>query len=185
MRKNDKLTVSTEEGVEVYGRALGGRCRYRKRAGELREAPVGEPTTVNEEANGCLKVINTGPSLATATEELEGSFLQNLRSYGGEWFWEDLCTPDGIEWMPEAMSRRTLTSVTDDSYIRHLAPNVCGAGWIIQDKLTGKKVKGLLAEWSSSAGSHRGEILGMLAVRVFLLAVEKYFQQHGRVGEGN
>ena len=25
----------------------------------------------------------------------------------------------------------------------------------------------------------------MLAVRVFLLAVEEYFQQHGKVGEGN
>ena len=28
-------------------------------------------------------------------------------------------------------------------------------------------------------------MLGMLAVRVFLLAVEEYFQRHGRVGEGN
>ena len=87
--------------------------------------------------------------------------------------------------MPEAMSRGRLTSVTDGSYIRYLAPNVCGAGWIIQDKLTGKKVKGSLAEWSSSMGSYRGEILGMLAVRVFLLLVEEYFQRHGKVGEGN
>ena len=73
-------------------------------------------------------MIDTGPPLATATEELESSFLQHLRSYGGEWFWEDLHTPDGIEWMPEAMSRGRLMSVTDGSYIRYLAPNVCGAG---------------------------------------------------------
>ena len=66
--------------------------------------------------------------MATATEELESGFLQHLKSYGGEWFWEDLYTPDGIEWMPEAMSRGRLTSVIDDSYIRHLAPNVSGAG---------------------------------------------------------
>ena len=45
---------------------------------------MGEPATGNEEANGCLKVIDTGPPLATATEELEGSFLQHLRSYGEE-----------------------------------------------------------------------------------------------------
>ena len=86
------------------------------------------------------------------------------------------------------MSRGRLTSVTDGSYIRHLAPNVCGAGWIIQDKLTGKKVKGSLAEWPSSAESYRVEMLGMLAVlavRVFLLAVEEYFQQHSKVGEGD
>ena len=97
--------IPEEQGVEVYGRVPGGRRRYRKRAGELREAPEGDLATVKEEANGCLKVIDTGPPLATATEELEGSFLQPLRNYGGEWFWEDLHTPDGIEWMPEAMSR--------------------------------------------------------------------------------
>ena len=86
---------------------------------------------------------------------------------------DNLCTPDGIEWIPEAMSKETLTLVTDGSYIRQLAPNVCGAGWIVQDNLTGKKVKGSLAEWSSSAGIYRGGGLGMLAVRVFLLAVWK------------
>ena len=47
--------------------------------------------------------------------------------------------------MLEAMSRGRPMSVTDGSYIRHLAPNVSGAGWIIQDKLTSKKVKGSLA----------------------------------------
>ena len=43
----------------------------------------------------------------------------------------------------------------------------------------------MLAEWSSSAGSYRGKMLGMLAVRAFLLAVEEYFWQHDKVGEGN
>ena len=71
----------------MYSKVLGGIRQYRKRAGDLREAPVGEPATAKEEANGCLKVIDTGPPLATATEEMESSFLQHLRSYGGgEWF---------------------------------------------------------------------------------------------------
>ena len=86
-----------EQGVEVYSKVPGGRLQYRKRAGDMREASAGEPATVKEEANGCRKVIDTGPPLATAAEELENSFLQHLRSYGGEWFWEDLHTPDGIE----------------------------------------------------------------------------------------
>ena len=45
-------------------------------------------------------------------------------------------------YIPDAMLKGTLTSVTDGSYIKQLAPNICGAGWIVQDKLTGKKVKG-------------------------------------------
>ena len=84
--ENDELTVLTEQGVEVYSKIPGGSRQYRKRAGDLREAPVGEPATVKEEANGCLKVIDTGPPLATATEELESSFLQHSRSYGGNGF---------------------------------------------------------------------------------------------------
>ena len=63
--ENNELTVSTKQGVEVYGRAPGGRRRYRKRAGELRKAPVGKPATGKEGADGCLKVIGTGPPMAT------------------------------------------------------------------------------------------------------------------------
>ena len=94
-------------------------------------------------------------------------------------------TPDSKEWITEVMSRSTLTCVTDGSYIRQLTPDISGAGWIIQDRRTGMKVKGLLAEWPRSASSYRGEMLGMLAVWVFLLAVEDYFHKSGMVGEGN
>ena len=44
------------------------------------------------------------------------------------------------------MNGGTLTCVTDESYIRHIAPNCSGAGWIIQDRVTGKKVTGSLVE---------------------------------------
>ena len=99
--ENDDLTVLTEQGVEVYTKVPGGRYQgrhqYKKMAGDLREAPVGKSATVKAEVNGCLKVIDTGPPIVTAAEKLESSFLQHLRSYEGEWFWEDLHTPGDIE----------------------------------------------------------------------------------------
>ena len=73
------------------------------------------------------------------------------------------------------MRRGTLTCVTDGSYMQNLNPEVSGAGWIIQDTTTGRRVSGLLAEWPTSAGSYRGELLGMLAIRVFLLAAESFY----------
>ena len=106
-------------------------------------------------------------------------------AYGGGWFWDNLLTPDGVKWIPEAMQRGTLTCVTDGLYIKQMAPNISWAGWVIQDQRTGKKVKGSLAEWSQSTGSYRGEILGILAVRVFLLAVEEYFRDLNRASAGN
>ena len=99
-----------------------------------------------EDEDGLLKVLETGPSPTEDVVDEDESFYQHLMGYGGGWFWDDLLTPDGIEWIPEVMQRGTLTCVTDGSYIKHMAPNVSGAGWIIQDRATGKKVKGSLAE---------------------------------------
>ena len=59
---------------------------------------------------------------------------------------EDIQTPDGTEWMAEAMKNGTLASVTDGSYMEHVHHNISGAGWIIQDRATGKRVQGSLAE---------------------------------------
>ena len=87
----------TDQGVEVYDRVPGARRRYRKSDGELREAPTGKPATTKEDADECPKVVDTGPSIVDATEEQDGTFFQHLRSYGGEWFWDDLHTPDDIE----------------------------------------------------------------------------------------
>ena len=118
-------------------------------------------------------------------EEEEGAFIEHLKNYGGEWFWEDIQWPDGTEWMAEAMKNGTLTSVTDGSYMEHLHRNMSGAGWIIQDRASGKRVQVSLAEWSTTAGSYRGKLLGMLAVRVLLLAAEEYYRASTTNQTGN
>ena len=72
-------------------------------------------------------MVNTGPARQDDLEGAENSFYSTSTC-----FWGDLHTPDGIERILEVMSRGiTLTCVTDGSYIRHLAPNISGAGWII------------------------------------------------------
>ena len=169
----------------MYKRTEGNRRKYHRDEAETREKVHGNPATVTEDEDGLLKVLETGPSPTEDVVDENKSFCQHLMGYRRGWFWDNLITPDGIEWIPEAMQRGTLTCVTDGSYVKHMAPNVSGAGWIIQDRATGKKVKGSLAEWSHSAGSYRGEMLGMLAVRVFLLAIEEYYQQASGAAKGN
>ena len=93
--------------------------------------PREKRATVKEDTDGCLKLVDIGPSMVDETEELDSTFFQHLRSYAGEWFWDDLRTPDDIKRIPEARSKGTLTSMADGSYIRQLTPNVCGAGWIV------------------------------------------------------
>ena len=53
---------------------------------ELRDAPAGKPAFVKEDADRCLKVVDTGPSMVDVTEEPDITFFQHLRSYGGSGF---------------------------------------------------------------------------------------------------
>ena len=64
----------------------------------------------------------------------------------------------------ECLTNRTLVCVTDGSYQKEKAPNLCSAGWIMACKETGRRISGLLVEESPKAGSHRGEMLCILAI---------------------
>ena len=171
----DEIQVKSDRGLEIYPRDSGRRRQYRYSHNDDEEQPSGIPATATENDDGTLRIRDTGPGLAERENVTHSTFVEHLNSYGGEWFWNDLRTPDGTDWIAEAMKRGTLTCVTDGSYMQNLNTEVCGAGWIIRDTITGQRVSGSLAEWSTSAGSYRGELLGMLAIRVFLLAVESFY----------
>ena len=90
--------------------------------------------------------------------------------------WEDLrLSESSLEWVVEGLKEGSLVCVTDGSYFKKKAPNVCSAGWIIADRRTKRQIGGTLVEISPSADSYRGEMLGMLAIRLFLLAVEEFY----------
>ena len=78
-----------------------------------------------------------------------------------------------VEWMASALRAGTLVAVTDGSYNRQLSPRVCAAGWIIMDIVTGTRLAGSFSEYSSSASSYRGELLGLCAINIILLALTK------------
>ena len=80
-----------------------------------------------------------------------------------------------LEWVVEGLKEGTLVCVTDGSYFKREAPDVCSTGWIIAGQRTKLQIGGTLTEISPSADSYRGEMLGMLAIRLFLLAVEEYY----------
>ena len=59
--------------------------------------------------------------------------------------------------------------------MEHLHRNISGTGWIIQDRATGKKVQGLLVEWSAAAES----------CAFFLLVMEAYYRAFIKEQTGN
>ena len=86
--------------------------------------------------------------------------------------WHDLRLHEDPSWVAECLKNKTLVCVTDGSYMKGRAPNLCSAGWVMACKQTRRHISGTLVERSESADSYRGEMLGMLAIQLFLLAVE-------------
>jgi hypothetical protein len=102
-------------------------------------------------------------------------FWDQVKSWGGLWMWEMIFPDVGlgfdVTWMISALRAGNLICVTDGSYDRQRSPNVCAAGWIIMDTATGSRLAGSFSEYSSSASSYRGELLGLCAINVVLLAL--------------
>lgn len=76
-----------------------------------------------------------------------------------------------VSWMISALQAVTLVAVTDGSYNRQQNPRVCAVGWVIMDITTGSQLAGSFSEYSSSASSYRGELLGLCAINILLLAL--------------
>ena len=80
------------------------------------------------------------------------------------------------------MSQESLVCVTDGLYNKQVTPDICSAGWVMACMQTKHRILCTLIERSAYAGSYRGELLGMLAICLFLLAVKGY---HNTISDGN
>ena len=59
--------------------------------------------------------------------------------------WENVTQEvrDGdYQWIKEGMTKGTLVWCADGSYKRKTAPDVCGVGWVVECRETGKDLRG-------------------------------------------
>jgi hypothetical protein len=64
-------------------------------------------------------------------------------------------------------------AVTDGLYIRELYPNLCSCAFILECSEGRGRIFGSFPEWSKVACAYRGELLGLLAIHLLLLAANK------------
>jgi hypothetical protein len=73
-------------------------------------------------------------------------FWEFLYSWGGKWMWEgieaDKDSQYNISWVAEGLTNHSLVWVTDGSYNRNKAIDLCGVGWIIFCTKTGLQLTG-------------------------------------------
>ena len=79
----------------------------------------------------------------------------------------------GVKWLDHAIVEGTLVAVTDGSYIRELYPNLCSAAFILECSAGRGRVYGSFLETLLAANAYRGELLGLMAIHLILLSVNK------------
>ena len=169
------VEVVRDDGIEIYSQVTGeGAMTYELTGQEEPCQPRGQPALVLAANDDRIKLRYTGPCLPVEEDAETHTFIEYLKGWGGVWMWEDLMMTGDPSWLKESMERGTLLCCTDGSYDPMRGKQLSEAGWIIFCRESGQYVSGAFVEKSNSAGSYRGEMLGMLAIHLFLLAVEKY-----------
>ena len=84
--------------------------------------------------------------------------------------WKSLRLIGDDNWLEESITAGTCIAVTDGSYIRELYPELCSAAFIIECTEGRGLIVGAFPEQSSAASAYRGELLGLLAIHLILLA---------------
>jgi hypothetical protein len=97
--------------------------------------------------------------------------------------WEGIETGQGLpydmSWVAEGMKNHTLIWVTDGSYNRKKAIDLCGVGWIIFCTKTGFRLTGTFWEQSNSASLYRAEMPGLCALHLLAQAVAEFYKIKG------
>ena len=70
---------------------------------------TGHPATITKLEDGALRMQELGHDQAVVVDEEQEDFLPHLRNHS------PIETPDGAEWLADAMTNGTLTMVRDGS----------------------------------------------------------------------
>jgi hypothetical protein len=91
--------------------------------------------------------------------------------------WKKMTGDTGdISWMATALTKGTLLMAADGSYNPNKSTLISGAGWVICCSSSGMRIQGQAYEKSASAGSYRGEMLGLLALYATIAAAHTHFE---------
>ena len=154
----------------------------------VREAPLlppvvqGIPTSVTGYTIQRVIKLSKGPALAKSVNK-RLDFWEVLYSWGGQWMWEGIEAGQGLpydmSWVAEGMKNHTLIWVTDGSYNRKKAIDLCGVGWIIFCTKTGFRLTGTFWEQSNLASLYRAGMLGLCALHLLAQAVVEFYKIKG------
>jgi len=125
---------------------------------------------------GILKIISFTDNPPPTEPPL--TFRQVLSEWNHTWMWESLnLSGDGEDedsaWLREAIKENTLVAVTDGSYMKELYLDMNSCAFILECSQGRGRMSGAFSEQTRAACSYRGELLGLLAIHLILLSINK------------
>ena len=156
---------------QAEGRTRGRANRWHKAEHALAPTTEGAIASVREVSEGVVSVLSSlqGPQDRTAPS----CFLQVLQEWGSTWLWDSLRLVGDDDWLEGAIRDGTCVAVTDGSFIKQLVPDLCSAGFVLECSRGRGRIVGSFPEVSRNACAYRGELLGLMAIHLILLAVNK------------
>jgi hypothetical protein len=109
-------------------------------------------------------------------EATQSDLLSLLKSWGGDWMWEEVEIMGSLDVIISAIQSGKAIWCTDGSFDRLALPDVSSAGWVVFDPETKHHIMGSFYEVSgATAGSYRGELLGLAALHLLAVAIVELF----------
>ena len=131
----------------------------------------GQICTVAERALGVMTLLSytqlppPPPSLHTIWEV--------LREWKCTWLWENLQMVGDDHWIRDAIFSGSCIAVSDGSFIREMHPHLCSTAFIMECTHGRGRLIGSFKEASRVANAYRGELLGLMAIHLLLVAVQQ------------
>jgi hypothetical protein len=101
------------------------------------------------------------------------SFMDVLRKWGCTWLWEHMSLEGGTDWISAAIKDSSPVAVTDGAYIRQLYLLLCLAAFVLKCSKGRRKLIGSFSEDTLAANAYRCKLLGLMAVHLLLVSVNK------------
>lgn len=172
---SERLLHLHSNSMDVYRRPSGRSTRMTARwvldAPGVPLRPAGHVCTVRDDARGRKVVVSSAAPPLPKT--MPTTLLDVLVEWGSTWMWNSLRLVGNDDWLEEAIAAGTCIAVTDGSYIKEHFPNVCSAAFVLECTEGRGRIIGSFPEQSEAACAYRGEMLGLMAIHLILLAANR------------
>jgi hypothetical protein len=132
---------------------------------------IGIPCSVRTIGDGDIITTSVSPTVDEVIPPQ--TILEVIRSWKQTWFWRKLRIIGQMDWLRESIEAGTVLALADGSYIKELFTDASSCAFGLECQEGRGRILGRIIEGSKDSCAYCGELLGLLAIHLILLAINK------------